>query len=101
MAELSNEEFYDREVAPALKALMERCNARGMAFVCDVGLADGSGAKGSTRVCPDGNGVAVAMTWMASAANGCADSLIAALVKHGKENGHNSVYLRLLETFRG
>lgn len=38
------------------------------------------------------------MAHWAVAAHGNADALVGALVKYGKEHGHNSIYLHMLES---
>lgn len=96
--QVTNEEFYDQEIAPELLRLAKLCEARGMAFVCDVGFMDAEGNKGSTRFCPEGAHIRQLFTWWASCADGNADTLIWAMQGHAKKHGHSSASLYLLGT---
>lgn len=92
---MTDEEFYDKEIAPELMRLSKLCVERGMPFVADVGF---EGGKGSTRFVPEGcTDVTILFTWWASRARGNADTLIWAIQRHAREHGHNSACLRLME----
>lgn len=91
---VDQEKFYDDEIAPALRALAERCAERGMSFAAAVQFADEG--IGSTVKLSDPTHPALRMTAYAARSNGNADNLIWALQRDGREHGHNSVCLQML-----
>lgn len=98
MTPKEREDFYDREVAPVLLELARKCEGSGMSFLAMVEWApDETGQTMSVR---DNASIALRMALWAMQAKGNADALITQMQKHGKEHGHNSVYLHLLERQR-
>ena len=89
------EEFYDREIAPALKALAEKCEGADFSMIAVVEWQHGS--TGSTMTVRTGSGIALKLVFWAAQASGNADKLIARMLQSAKEHGHNSVYLHMLE----
>lgn len=59
---MTNEEWYDQEVAPVLKSLGEQCLERGMALVSVVEYE--SGSRGNTIFLSENAGLAMAMLCM-------------------------------------
>jgi len=91
------EALYDTEIAPALRALAERCAEQGMSFAAAVQFSDegiGSTVKLASLAHP-----AVRMTAYAARSNGNADNLIMSLQRDGRDHGHNSFYLQMLDKF--
>ena len=89
------EALYDQELAPALMAVARKCEASGMSFVAYCEYAEGE--NGLTAAMNAKASAAFRIALYAAQAGGNVDSLIAALVKDGKENGHNSIYLTMLD----
>lgn len=54
-----NEEWYDKEIAPILLELANKCGDRGMAFVSVVEYE--AGKRSQTTRLPDGSGLAMVM----------------------------------------
>lgn len=98
MNEKEREEFYDREIAPELKKLCQKCEGNGLSFLAIVEWAPGE--VGKTMSVHAESGIGLKMVLWAMQANGNADSLIMGMMRHGKEHGHNSVCLTQLECQR-
>jgi hypothetical protein len=99
MSPEEREQFYDREIAPALLELGRKCQAKGLSMAAEVEWAPGEG--GTTATLAASAGFGIRMAHLAMQARGNVDSLILALMKYGKEHGHSSVGLRLLELSGG
>jgi hypothetical protein len=95
MNQEEHEAFYDREIAPALMRLAGTCEANGMSFLAKVEWAPDEG--GSTMSVREDVSVALRMVWWAMQAQGNADQLIWAMQRHGREHGHNSICLMMLD----
>jgi hypothetical protein len=93
------EQFYDPEIAPTLLELARKCQDNGLSTVAMVEWEPGE--TGRTACPAAGAGVGIRMAELAMQARGNVDSLILALMKYGKEHGHSSVGLRLLELSGG
>jgi hypothetical protein len=93
------EQFYDREIAPVLLELARKCRDNGLSIAAMVEWAPAE--TGRTAALAAGSGVGIRMAELAMQARGNVDSLIFALMKYGKEHGHSSVGLRLLELSGG
>lgn len=89
-----SESFYDEEIAPVLKVLMEKCKANGCSFLAVVEYAPES--VGITIDEQPTAGAIFRVARMASRAKGNVDALYMALKKYGDEHGHNSVVLNML-----
>jgi len=89
------EKFYDEEVAPVLMELARKCEGANLSMVCVVEWTPGD--VGKTMTVRAGAGIGLRQTYWAALANGNADLLIGQMVKHGKEHGHNSAFLHLIE----
>lgn len=94
MNEAEREEFYDDEIAPVLGDLAKRCQENGLSFLAVVEWAPGETGRTFSQSPPAGLGIMSAN--IAAQANGNADSLIMALMKYGREHGHNSMCLHQL-----
>lgn len=96
---MTNEEFYDREVAPVLLGLAKQCQQRGMSFLASVEYDPENGGRGRTDFqMPDEGGKlssAQRIVHWAARANGNIDSFFIACDRHGKEHGHSSIYLQM------
>jgi len=99
---MSKEEIYDKEIAPLLLEAVNKCKEHDIPFVATV-FYDWSEkienySWGSTYYIPkDCNSSHVLTSWVATRANGNADSLINWMLKHGKKYGHTSAWLTVLE----
>ena len=91
------EDFYDQEIAPSLLALCKRCQDRGISFAAKVEWEPGE--SGTTAFVAEGAGIGMLTAAWAAEANGNADSLIMAMMKHAHEHGHNSACLHLLGVY--
>jgi hypothetical protein len=92
---VDQEKFYDDEIAPDLRRIAEYCAKRGMSFAAAVQFADeglGSTVKLAAAAHP-----CLRMTAYAARSKGNADALIWSIQKDGREHGHNSVCLQILE----
>jgi hypothetical protein len=74
---MATEKEYDDEIAPLLKAVAERCQELGMAFVARVEFDGDDGVKscGVTQVGNDDSSVAQRMAQMAAHCGGNFDAL--------------------------
>ena len=97
---MTNEEFYDNEIAPKLMELAAQCQERGMAFIACVEYDPPSHGIGRTEYCPPDDSRKLSasqrLTHWSARSKGNVDALIMAIDKHAKEHGHSSVYLRML-----
>lgn len=97
---MTNEEFYDTEVAPALLAIAKKCEDRKMSFVACVEYDPENAGIGRTEVQqPDEGGrlsAAQRLVHWAARAHGNIDKLFMACDRHGHEHGHSSMYLSQL-----
>lgn len=94
MTPKEREAFYDAEVAPALKALAERCQSNGMSFLAVVEWEPGEQGRTFYQSAPSGLGIRFADA--AAQANGNVDGLIMGIMKYAREHGHNSICLHQL-----
>jgi len=92
----TQEQIYDYQVAPLLLRAAKLCKEHDMSMVCRVdGPKPGFGAR--TQITMPGASSAHTLARWAAETDGNVDGLIMALMKHGREHGHSSVYLKLLE----
>jgi hypothetical protein len=94
MTQEEREAFYDAEVAPALLTIGKKCQDNGLSFIAVAEWAPGE--TGRTGCLAEGAGVGIRITELAAQAAGNVDSLILALMKYGREHGHNSMCLHQL-----
>lgn len=94
---MTNEEFYDAEIAPALLELGEKCKERGMALVAGVEYARAEDWGSTVVGLFEQEGLAC-MLWAAYALR-CGnnlDSFMGAIIRMAKERGHSSIYMMQL-----
>jgi hypothetical protein len=91
---MTNEEFYDKEIAPALIRLSRQCKGRGMSLLAHVEFDDDG--IGTTASLEKDCSFATEMAHMAIQSAGNVDALILALMKYGRKNGHSSICLAQL-----
>lgn len=89
------ENFYDREIAPALLKLARKCEDHGLSMVAVTEWEPGE--TGRTVCLSEASGVGIRIVELSAKATGNVDALILALMKYGRDHGHNSVCLKLLE----
>ena len=89
-----SEAFYDREVAPVLLELARKCEAEGLSLVASCEF--GPNETGMTLTVREGAGIELLLASFAIQAAGNADVLIGKMAEHGRDHGHNSVYLTML-----
>jgi len=82
---MTNEEWYDAEIAPALAALANRCQERGMAFVAAVEYAPGE--HGGTYLVGENAGLGMQMIRMCSMTAPNVDSYIINVKKYCGRKG--------------
>lgn len=95
MTPAEREAFYDAEIAPVLMDLARKCEGADLSFLASVEWTPGK--SGETMSVRAGPGIGTKMVLWAMQAKGNADTLIMRMMRHGKENGHNSACLHLLE----
>lgn len=88
------ERFYDREIAPVLLALGEKCQANGLSLLAMCEWAPFE--VGRTEYTVKDAGVSVVLTRAAMRARGNYDTLSIAMMKYAKQHGHQSVFLELM-----
>lgn len=88
---MTNEEFYDSEIAPKLMEMARACEARGMSFVACVEYAPEE--TGETAVLAAGSGIKARMAYWGVKARGNVDSFMIAAQRHAREHGHSSLFL--------
>lgn len=93
---MSDEEFYDAEIAQLLLKAGQLAQDRGLAFVATVEYAPGD--FGTTATLPANHSHAMAMNKMAAMAKGNLDALAIGMAKRVREAGcgHSSVVLERL-----
>ena len=96
---ITNEEFYDREIAPELLRLCKMCQDRGMGFAASVEYDPRNWGIGVTEFQPpdefDKMSPAQRLAHWAIRSKGNIDKLFLACDRHGQKHGHTSVYLKL------
>jgi isoleucyl-tRNA synthetase len=80
----AREKFYDNEIAPVLMTLAGKCQDNGLSMVTK------RPATWTTRCFTADASFGIRMADVAAQARGNVDSLIFALMKYGREHGHNS-----------
>ena len=95
---MSNEEFYDAEIAPKLKKLCQKCMNRKMGFVACVEYDPPNQGYGRTEFQPPDEigklSAAQRLVHWAARSEGNIDRLMMAVDRHAREHGHSSVYLQ-------
>jgi hypothetical protein len=89
-----SEQFYDEKVAPELLRLAELCKANGLSFVAEVEWTPGE--SGTTAALQADASFAIRLVHTATKARGNVDALMMALMRYGREHGHNSAALSIL-----
>lgn len=93
---MSNETFYDEEIAPKLLELAKKCEGRGISFLASVEFEPGEVSR--TESLQKTAGIGQKITHWAARCNGNVDILMIAIQRHAKEHGHSSAVLHLLGT---
>lgn len=95
---MTNEEIYDKEIAPALKKIADRCVELKFPFLASIEYDRGlEGGIGMTEYRPaDRPSAQQLLVHYASRCNGNVDSLIMAIIRDAEKHGHTSAYLRIL-----
>lgn len=92
------EDFYDKEIAPALMDLANKCAERGLHFLAQVEYDPG--CFGLTRKFSDNPHLAMVMLEICARARHNIDSYLIALLRHADEHGidiSQSIFLRQYE----
>lgn len=92
---MTNEEFYDAEIAPKLLALARVCHERGISFAASVEY--GLGNTGETVLLADNPGIKMLIAAWGIRCHGNVDDLMIAIQKHAAKHGHSSMILNLLK----
>ena len=80
-----NEKFYDDEIAPALREIMTKCQARGMSFLGLVEYAPGE--RGRTTVLQPEAGLEMVMATLCAKAGANIDSYMIGLARFCNDKG--------------
>lgn len=91
---MTDEKWYDEEIAPKLKEIAKQCEEKGIAFVATVEYAPGE--RGSTYLIPEGAGLAMRMLCHCSRMGENVDGYIIGLKRYALDNGidiSGSIYL--------
>lgn len=80
-----NEEFYDKEIAPALLELCKKCEERGIGFIAQVEYQPGD--FGRTANVPKDAHMAMKMLHMCALARDNVDAYVIGLGRYAQENG--------------
>ena len=94
MTPAEREQFYDREIAPVLMDLADKCESNGLSLAAMVEWEPGETGRTATLSAHAGFGIRMAEAAMRS--HGNVDALIMALMKYATESGHSSACLHLL-----
>lgn len=98
---MTNEEFYDAQIAPALADLGRKCQERKMSFCCSVEYDPVNAGRGKTEYQAPSEPVRevsvnqLLVHW-AMRADGNVDKLFIAVDKWARKHGHSSIYLQQL-----
>ena len=92
---MTNEEFYDQEIAPKLLELCDKCKERDMSFLALVEFEPEH--RGRTERMSSKISIGQRLAHWAARADGNLDAVVFAAKRYAKEHGHNSVVLTLLE----
>lgn len=88
------EDFYDSEIAPALLDLGKKCESSGLSFLAVVEWDPGE--TGQTATLTVDASFSMRLSDTATRAKGNVDALIIAMMKHAREHGHSSIFLKQL-----
>ena len=91
----TREAFYDAEVAPLLTQLGMQCQARGLSLIAVVDWGDGD--VGLTGTVSKTASPQTKWAQMAAMCQRNVDKLIFGLMQYGREHGHSSLCLKLLD----
>lgn len=90
---MTNEQFYDAEIAPKLAAIGSACQERGMSIAAMVEFSPGE--SGETRyTAPDASIKTLIAQWGIQC-HGNVDSLLIAIERHARQYGHSSMFLSM------
>lgn len=93
-----SEQFYDDEIAPVLAELAEKCRDNGLSLVAVCEYAEDQ--IGRTSIMQQSTSAAMRLAMYGALARGNVDDLVGMLIKDGKENGHGSIYLTMLDQWQ-
>lgn len=82
---MTNEEWYDVEIAPAIAELAKRCHERGMSFVAAVEYEPGR--RGDTYYLTEGAGLEMRMLHICAQTVPNVDSYVLNLKRYAKQEG--------------
>lgn len=90
----SKEALYDTLIAPRLLEIGKLCQDNALGFVAAVEYEPFS--IGRTASWPEDSSLAIRLVDVAAKAHGNVDSLIWAIMRYARENGHSSACLHIL-----
>ena len=91
------EKFYDDEIAPELKKLMEKANAKGLSFIAVVEYSPGERGR-TTGIAPDA-GIEMLMLNACARAGNNIDGFVLGMAKYCAENGIDTSQSIVLKPF--
>lgn len=80
---MTNEEWYDAEVAPKLRELATTCHERGMSFMAEVEYEPGH--RAGTVYLTENGGTEMRMMWMLAQTAPNIDAFLIRLIMYAKE----------------
>lgn len=92
---MSNEAFYDAEIAPKLLEIAKACEARGMSFVAAVEYAPGETGETTVLAPRAERSILLEVAYWGIKCRGNIDSFMIAAEKHARRFGHSSAYLSM------
>ena len=92
---MTNEAFYDAEIAPKLLEIAKACEDRGMSFVALVEYASGETGETCTLAPRDVRSIKPEIAYWGVRCRGNIDAFMMAAEKHAREFGHSSLYLSI------
>lgn len=96
MTDTQKDKFYDDEIAPALLIIRDKCLNADIPFLACAFI--NSETHGETAFIPAKcNDAHIRTVQAAIKSKGNADTLIWWMMRHGKEHGHNSACLSILD----
>ena len=96
---MSDEQFYDENIAPKLLDLGKLCEEHGLSICCTVEWSPED--RGHTIAFSENASTAMKIIKAAALCKGNVDAMFTAIIKLAKQVGHGSIYLTQLGVGRG
>jgi hypothetical protein len=93
---MTNEEWFDAEIAPALLTLAKRCEERGVSFLNIAEYDPTDGRTTRTMVLAPGHSLGMKVVELSMRTKDNVDGLIMGLMRYARAHGHSSACLKTL-----